>query len=553
MPTGGSSSSSGLVSLNGDVAIVSVAGNALNTDIITGDFTAYQSIKVNLSGTFVATWTVQVCHEPTFTNNVSIATIYNSSTSSWIQGTGTIGGNFTIPTNQGRYIRIRVTAFTSGSINGVVSGSQANIGSSTQLLSSQIVKIDRSGATSGTVNTATTLMAANSSRYGWSITNKSNAIIFVNETGVTATGNNLDRAIQPNETYTPTSIVTTSISIICKTLALANYEAKEWNTPNVANSTLFVQGSNPTGAANASQSFPVALPLDYLYPGTSAQNIITQNLNPFTGAATVGSFAVLNVNSPNTQTISFQLVSPGYTISGGGFGLICQGSIDGITWTTISKFVRVSRNEIISNIPSGEQGIFLIKNSGFRQIRVVSNSGTPSAFISCYMMESNAAYPLDATPARYIASNDLASTVSSGNMHFTMVGNNKTIVTIKKITWSDYNTTVANTQKIIQYGKGTAFVGGTSGGLTTSRLNPNQLVEQSFAIGYSASPTVTGNANIGQFNSGAMITSTTGSGYQTIIDNLNYQIVGSSSVFYIQNRTSGTGVTSVCTVEWTEE
>jgi hypothetical protein len=112
-----------------DITIGSVVGNALNIDLITGDFSQFKSLKVNLAGTFVASWTVQVANEPTFASP-QVAQIFQQNVLSLINGQGTTGTQFTVSTIQGRYIRIRVTAYTSGSIVATISGSFADVSTS---------------------------------------------------------------------------------------------------------------------------------------------------------------------------------------------------------------------------------------------------------------------------------------------------------------------------------------------------------------------------------------------------------------------------------------
>jgi hypothetical protein len=284
-----------------DAAITSTTITALNGDAITGDFSQYKNIKVNLvSAAFVGTYTVQGANEPTFATPTTLM-VYSTASGSFISGTSTnTGGVFSIPTNQARYIRIRATAFTSGSLTSTISGSATDINSNTQLLSTQVVKNDFSGTTSATINTATTLMAANSSRYGWSIYNKSNAVIYINETGATATGGNIDRALMPNEYYEPKAVVTGSISIICPTLANAVFECKSWNTPNIANSTLFVQGTTPQGQNTSANSYPVALATNSTVDAQKEWKVVTATGTP---TATVGDILLQTIKS-NAGTVS---------------------------------------------------------------------------------------------------------------------------------------------------------------------------------------------------------------------------------------------------------
>lgn len=279
--------------------------------------------------------------------------------------------------------------------------------------------------------------------------------------------------------------------------------------------------------------------------------ITTANANQTT-TATANSAVVIDCDA-NSQSISVQITGS-YTSGAAATqqGFIAQATIDGVNWVTIPRLVRIVRNEIISNIPSAETGLFVIKNNSYQQVRVSSTNFAVTGTATITLKNSVSAYPTDAKPASYISTNDQPGTVGNGNLHFAIVGNNRTTVTIKKITWSDYNASGNNVQRIVQYIKGSAFIGGTSGAITTSRNKPNQLIEQSVALGYSANPTITGQVNIGQFNTGAGITSTTGIGYQTTIE-LDYQLIGAAQIFAIQNRTSVASSVAVCTVEWTEE
>lgn len=146
---------------------------------------------------------------------------------------GTSWRNITNPTS----ITTLSTPPTSGTIYPIQGGN----------ITGQVTKTDRSGTITA-ANTAQTLMAANSSRYGWTITNKSNAIIYINEI-TTATGGNADYPLMPNETKDyganiPTT--TTSISIISSQLG-AVFSCFEWSNPSTTGSTLFVQGATPSG------------------------------------------------------------------------------------------------------------------------------------------------------------------------------------------------------------------------------------------------------------------------------------------------------------------
>lgn len=284
-----------------DISLTTTPGTALNNDLITGDFSQYKTLKVNITGTFVATWTVQFANEPTFASPTT-ATIYLPSTGQTASGTGTSPTSFTVSNFQGRYVRVRLTAFTSGTVNSTISGSQSELASASSsgggsIQTGQVVKVDRSG-TIATGGTAQNLMAVNASRGGYEITNKSASVLFINES-VTATGGVSDYPIQPGETYRPSYFMTGVISIWGATTGQA-WEAKEWNVAGTSQA-IFVQGGTPTGQNTSALSYPVALPSNSTIDIDKTWLVKTATGTPTANAGEI-LLQILRLNSGSLQT-----------------------------------------------------------------------------------------------------------------------------------------------------------------------------------------------------------------------------------------------------------
>jgi hypothetical protein len=106
-----------------DFPIVSTPVSALNGNLINGDLSKYPTIKVTITGTFVATIAVQVSNDAAFTIFNSTQ-VYSVNSSSWVLGSfNTTGQQFCVSTAGFTYMRIRAVAYTSGTVNAIIFGS----------------------------------------------------------------------------------------------------------------------------------------------------------------------------------------------------------------------------------------------------------------------------------------------------------------------------------------------------------------------------------------------------------------------------------------------
>lgn len=120
--------------------------------------------------------------------------------------------------------------------------------------------------------------------------------------------------------------------------------------------------------------------------------ITTQNLNVAT-TATANSAVAIDCDS-SSQMVGVQITGA-YTSGSAGtlFGLQAQATIDGTNWVTLPALVRASRNELISNIPSAETGLFYVKNNSYKRVRICGIAGTATGSCVVTLCNSNAAYP----------------------------------------------------------------------------------------------------------------------------------------------------------------
>jgi hypothetical protein len=147
-------------------------------------------------------------------------------------------------------------------------------------LNTGVTPIDASGSTSATAGTATTILAANTSRGGLVMTNTSNSVIFVSDTG-TATSASLP--IYPQQTYEWSYVPVSAISAICIDQASATFILKYYNgTPatGLINGGLVAAGVQPM--ANSLSSIaaprPSAVSSVNTTVGTSSSILIPLNL-----------------------------------------------------------------------------------------------------------------------------------------------------------------------------------------------------------------------------------------------------------------------------------
>lgn len=198
--------------LPSDIVTTSIV--ALNGDLITGDYSQYQSLLINITGVFVATWTVQFCNDPTFTNNVTIGQVVLIGSNTVISGTSIGPLGFTLPMQQGKYVRIRATSYTSGTITGIVSGSQINTSLSISSSSNTIFPSSTLSVTSTITlgNTAQVLISTNLNRKALEIQNNSSSDLRVSFGGVASS--TVGFIIKPDSGYnSSTAIYTGTISI----------------------------------------------------------------------------------------------------------------------------------------------------------------------------------------------------------------------------------------------------------------------------------------------------------------------------------------------------
>lgn len=120
--------------------------------------------------------------------------------------------------------------------------------------------------------------------------------------------------------------------------------------------------------------------------------ITTRNLNANT-AATANSAVLIDCDN-FCQMVGVQITGA-YTSGSAGtlFGLQAQATIDGTNWVTLPALVRASRNELISNIPNAELGLFYVKNNSYKQIRVCGIAGAATGACALTLYSSNASYP----------------------------------------------------------------------------------------------------------------------------------------------------------------
>jgi hypothetical protein len=90
------------------------SGNILNQDIIASNVSNYSNIELQITGTFTATVTFQGSNDNTNFVSVNGQTISNGTTA--VVQTANASGFFTIPVLF-KYFRLRITAYTSGTIN----------------------------------------------------------------------------------------------------------------------------------------------------------------------------------------------------------------------------------------------------------------------------------------------------------------------------------------------------------------------------------------------------------------------------------------------------
>ena len=98
------------------------------------------------------------------------------------------------------------------------------------MIQRSVSPIDRSGTTSGTISTSTTLMAARSGRRGFSVQNQhGSAAIYINELGAAAVAGQPSIVIPAGATYTtPTGMASEQAVTVLSATASVPYAAREW-------------------------------------------------------------------------------------------------------------------------------------------------------------------------------------------------------------------------------------------------------------------------------------------------------------------------------------
>lgn len=216
-------------------------------------------------------------------------------------------------------------------------------------------------------------------------------------------------------------------------------------------------------------------------------NITTQNLNIST-TATAGSAVVIGI-SDSTQTIGVQ-VSGAYTSGAAGtlFGLVVQASIDGVTWFTLEKFAQITTSTGIStpiklwksNIPSAGTGLYLIKNDGFKFVRVCCISGAVTGTATVTLNPSLSAFPSDVEYARYKTMSNASITHASAIIAIASIrGSNTSFIRVLNLSprGADHGSFIAAQLGVlrIDYKVASALSAGTlvANGNTVSKSDPN--------------------------------------------------------------------------------
>jgi hypothetical protein len=302
--------------------------------------------------------------------------------------------------------------------------------------------------------------------------------------------------------------------------------------------------------------------------------IVTQNLVA-TGTATAGSAVVINCDAL-TQSISFQ-VSGVYTTGAGiTFGLVVQASIDGVNWFTIEKFAQIatatgSATPIKlwrSNVPSAATGLYLIKNEGFKFVRICCTAGAVTGTATITLNNSNATFPNDVEYARFkVVSTGGVPITASVNGCISLRGSNVAYVRVLKMEFlNDYvaflnlGTTLGVGQLV--WNRLSVFTGGTALTLNgTRKSDPNLFTPTATAFGGSTNATQTVVENIAKAGFSQRHLTATGNYSPTFIsygyDNTkplyvlrsNAEYVGMD---YVQGTTFGASTAPHITIEWEE-
>jgi hypothetical protein len=228
---------------------------------------------------------------------------------------------------------------------------------------------------------------------------------------------------------------------------------------------------------------------------TSVQGTInTQNLVA-NGIATAGSAVAILLNS-DTKTISIQ-VSGTYTSGAAGTlpGLVVQATIDNVNWVTLDGFVRISSgtlpgNTFVSMIPSAEQGIYVVKNSGYSKVRVCCISGAITGTATVNLHCSTSEYPDNIKYDKYSAVLTAASFTTLTSPFFILSGNN-----IKKVQLTSIEVHGTLTTALTQTGAANLLVsrcvaagGGTTTPTTVYKFDSTSLNATATAQFYTAAP-----------------------------------------------------------------
>lgn len=98
------------------VELSALTAGALNADLVAStDVSAYEDFTLTVSGTWSGTLTIAFSND---NSNFTASWVQASNTTAWVQ-TITTNGQYYIP-KRGRYLRIRMTSYTSGTANGVL-------------------------------------------------------------------------------------------------------------------------------------------------------------------------------------------------------------------------------------------------------------------------------------------------------------------------------------------------------------------------------------------------------------------------------------------------
>jgi len=197
----------------------SLTAGSLNADLVPAtDVSAYKSAILMLSGAWVGTLTVQGSNDNFNNETFTIACVR-------LDGVGPIAGTFTsnvpiyIPIAC-RYLRVRMTSYTSGAANGVLEqytfplnvfpGVQAvsqsgtwtvqpgNTANTTAWLVNQATSATGTKTSVASSASSVTILASNASRKGAMVYNDSTQVLYLDLSGGTASNASYSVQIQPN-------------------------------------------------------------------------------------------------------------------------------------------------------------------------------------------------------------------------------------------------------------------------------------------------------------------------------------------------------------------